>query len=689
MASPTINQLLLFGDKTLAGQFVPLAKHRAKLLAKNIVGNAVLTQKLVIPGGWIVIKSRKGRNKITIYAESGVAVQYEFFTSEGILSDLLASPPYDSGSIYGTFVCGRGSNHVINKSSLAIESVPLVELCGTCDTEPVDPLVPDVYPWPLFSGDDITGEELMRTHYAWQNQRSHEYVWWPNNKGDYFVTSAAGAVPCYNSVNRLSRFNHSNGDIAYRFIEDTGFDLRPSLYSYGSPDAVAHGAPNLADPQWWRRACIQVVDGRTFFIMNDAVGIFYFWEAGLFEGVYVPYENVLTVTLSYPVWVDGGLALWSYNKDGTKAACCPHHKQPCPNTEGGDFVYKDAGRGYVRVTPDTAPGYYVDASEDEPGLLEVEIGITIAPNGDWTPSVEITRAITFSLTGHYFVGVDYLFNDDRLGYPEDSLVVMTFDSWIKDGNYFHFGAPTDYYPDNFGAIVREAIVMLVMEDDIWHEVRRIPVRHDVLIEASGLYGYTDGVNYTGWGDTISAVSITNFAYGAVVAGVNLRNLSFVVRHQIPIDPNTTSNFYIADEVFAYNESVDTQGDPQALIVPEWSTTGFTRTDDDKLEIWGNEYHSTFDPYPAVSMSVHPNGHWAIATPMRETPSGNKLYTDVVSYRINKTDYRTTHQALYNAAFADNRDADYYINLGNLPGDVPPGQDAPLGTFKTFGIFRDK
>ena len=99
--------LILLGDEAGAARHVPMARLCARQLALRLTKGAVLSQKLAFRDGWALIKVRAGRSRIVIYAESP-QVQYEFFTSEGILGNLLASPPYDDESIYGTFAAGHG-----------------------------------------------------------------------------------------------------------------------------------------------------------------------------------------------------------------------------------------------------------------------------------------------------------------------------------------------------------------------------------------------------------------------------------------------------------------------------------------------------------------------------------------------------------------------------------------------------
>lgn len=663
-------QILLLGDRDAAGRWVAFVRGQADRFAKDKAGRR-LTKMLKIPNGWALIKlSNRGRTYI-IKVEAAAA-SYEFFTSEGVYRAPLASPGQTE------FVCGRGSHHVVRAG---IQSRPLLELCGTCGTNP------NAVPWPVADCDDVAAEAAMRTPTAWQNQRAWEYVWWPGNRGDTFLVSAAGSVSGYSNAGTLSRFNYTNGEIMLRFWADVGWDLRPGRYTGNATTPDAYGAPSLPAPQYWRRACTRTVAGRTFVVLTDDTGGFHFFEPALYPDDTVPLGEYVSVNPDYPAWCDDGLGLWTFNSDGSRGACCPYQKHVPAPTRDGEPVLKDTLRGFYRVEAIHEPVRNQPAFEDEPGLIEVAIDIAIGPDGSWAPSVTIVRAEQFGVSGRYAVYADYLIGDDRLPYPSDTLMLLTYDLWIEGGNYDVDGHGAGfYYPDDFAGIVRSALVIHALAGD-WTEVERIPVRWDVktkAIAAGAPSNYNvGGVALTGFADTITEVDILAFEYAAVVSHMNLRTLSWVTRHQAPVDPATTSAFYVADEIVAYRQSIETRGDAQAVAArPAWSTLGFARADPDKLELWSNGYHGAFEAHPFTGPCFHPAGHWSVCTPVAdvgqaETPN----YVDRVNFRVRGADTLTTHRALYNAAFGDDRDHDYY--------QFPADPDATNGVFRTFGIFRGK
>lgn len=674
-----VERILLLGDKEAAGRWVSLVRHQADMLERSSTG--VRNTKLVkIPDGWALIKLDRRQRRYIIKVEESLA-SYEFFTSEYVYRSIMATPGYEGiedeeGT--STFVCGRASYHRVRGG---VVSKPLLELCGDCDTDP------EVVSWPVADCADIAAEAAMRTQSAWQNQRSWEYVWWPANAGGQFVVSAAGAVSGYSHLGRLSRFNYTAGEISLAFWRDFGFDILPARFTGESKTPDAYGAPGLSDPHWYRRACTLTVEGRTFMVMTDHVGVFYFFDAELYENGVVPEGDYVAVTPSYPAWCEAGLGLWTFNSTGRRAACCPYERKAPPLTKGGEAVLKDTLRGYYRVEPANEPVYNQPAYEDEPGLIEVEIDITLNPDGSFSPSVTVVREEQFGTSGRFAVYADYLIGDDRLPYPSDTLVVLSQDLWIQGGNYNLNGVGDFYYPDDYAGIVRAALVIEAMVDGAWTEVARIPTRWNVKTEADADLSPTnydvDGITLTAFSDTISAFDVQNFDYAAVVSHMNLRTLSWVARHQTFVDPTSGYDRYVCDEIVAYLESVSTQGDPQAIAAkPAWNTLGYARADTEKLELWGMEYHATFEAHPFTGPCFHPKGHWSVSSQVANLGQANTPNVlDTVNFRINGADMRTTHKALYNAAFGDDRDYAYYSGA--------PDPDARSGVFRTFGIFRGK
>lgn len=704
MRERDIEQVFLLGDEGESARWVALVRHRADDIARRLFGVATLTQRVMLPNGWAIIKIRRGRRKYFIYTEPG-GPGYEFFSSEDIYIFPYGSPPHNDPQA-DLYICGKFSWHKAEGGE--IKSQPLVEFCG--ESCPDDNLTLEVT-WPVVDCDSVAYEDLTKTPTGWQNQRSWEHVWYPGNSGGTFVISAAGAVPGYSSIGKLSRWNAGVGEVQKRFFEDVGFDLKPGLYGYRATTPSAYGAPALTEPNYYRRACTLVKDGITFIVMTDSEGEFYFWKAAVYAGNEVPQGEYVKATPPYPTWADrpNGKQFWNFNKDGTKAVCCPFTRYDAPNRKNGDASYKYSLNTFLRADVSWPEACRTRAKEYEPGIFEISIDVIIYADGSFEPVLTSIREERFSVNGHYSVAADYLINDARLPYPEDTLVMLTYDLWIEGGDYDWLNASSYYYPDDYSAITRDGLVILaeVFDEDIqqyvWEEAERTKLvcRWNV-----GMWATSLGATYetedplcgspspTAIGDTITEYSILYYGFAATISNLNLKTLSWVRRCNVPYDPFTASDIYVGDEYVAYGEVVETRGDPEAIAGQPtlWETLGYVRADLTKYELFSNGYHNCLDSAPYMGMSWHPKGHWSASTPViniDDIPGWSGHVTgvrvvDMVNFRINGQDVRTTHKDLFNAAFGSTREYTYYSDF-----DDPNSKYEGFGTFRTFGIFRDK
>ncbi len=696
-----IEQIYPLGDEAESARWVSYARHKANELAKRVNEIATLSQRLQIPNGWIVLKVKKGRRKYFIYTEPGRA-SYEFFTTEDVITQPFGSPLYNEGfpNPLEAYVCGKFTN--VEMKGLEPSAAPLVEFCGEeCpgDNAELDPT------WPIYDCADMDGEALLKTPTAWQNQRAYEHLWFPGNDGGLFVTSAAGSVPGYSGIGKLSRFNYSVGQVSERFWEDIGYDLKPSIYAWNATSPSAYGAPELTEPNYYRHAATINREGITFMVMADTEGQFYFWRAGLYADGEVPSDQYVQVTPQYPAWVEKGLSQWNFNSDASRAVCCPWRETDPPLTEGGEIPYKVAENTYLKADPAWPLACRVNAKEDEPGLIEVAIDIEVLQDGSFLPTVVVVRDERFSQSGEYAVAADYLVNDERLPYAADTLVMLTYDLWIYNGDYNWLDESNWYYPDDYSAIVRDGLVLKCwafdeeLQDFEWKEVARdkLITRWDV-----AMWAVNAGTQWvinpacgggSASGETITEYTINQFVFAGTISNINLKTLTWARRCQVPVNPMTASDFYLGDEYIAYNQVALTKFDEEAIEAQpaEWDTLDYVRADLDKLELWSNGYHAALDTMPFMGQSWHPKGHWAMSSPVLDVdkiPGWTEItgvrVADVVNFRIKGNDIVLTHKDLYNAAYGDTREYTYYSAF-----DRPETLWEGAGTFRSFGIFRDK
>jgi len=657
--------IFLRGDHGAAARLLPLCRKKLaemRLLAEKF-GAAVLHKTIRWTTGEMARVEWSVQPKIHIWA--GGLVSYEFFTSGLIDNQVLGTPPFIDSEAW---ICGRGSYHRFRAAANA--SMPLVDMCDIC--APAD--------WPTADCGSVAGESFMRTEAYWQNQRLHEHIWWPGNRGIPFIVSASGAAPGYSGLGYTSRCNWTTGLISDSFVEDSGRDLRPAVYHGESTSPDSWAAPDLADGYWWRRACLHTVSSRTFVVMNDHQGRFHAWEMGEYPDRIVPPGAYDTVTPAYPAWANDGLGFWNFNSTGQKAVCCPYDHRQSRVDKSAVTVYKDLVTGFLRVDPAIYPSNNQLAYEDWPGLVEVSIEITADPGfgNDFSLSVEVIDAEEFEDHGRFFLGADYLVADQRLPKPLDTLVYSRFEVYAESGDFFVGGG--SYCPDDLDLLARSCVVIEARDAT---ELVRIPLHFDTAIEFG--YGFPDSIDYdgdgipdvTGTADTIAASDIYRADYLGSLWALNLRTLSWAVNHQRLVTPSPVVWKY-RQQVYAYGELAEDLGD-ETLAIPEWSSVDYTLADTDHIELWGMAAREVYTLNPLQCFTWHPHGHWALCAP-RWPPGGvSPTNVDVVSTRVNGKDFRKTHKELYNQAFGDARDYDFYLS----------DPDAQRGVFRTTGVWRSQ
>jgi hypothetical protein len=667
------------GDQAVCAGLLPAARKLAKRLRSrlSLAPFAVLTDWIKGGGAIALVRVAAHEDHITIWAEGGY-VEYEFFSSEAISEEFLGTPPF-VGSLE-TYVCGKGSTHQLGKRS---KHIPLVAMCNDCDS-------PEGLP--VFACDNVAGEQLMRTPLHWQNQRLYEHIWWPGNNGATFVTSASGAAPGYIAVGRMGRANSRFRNNKEQYIEDAGWDLRPSLYSAKEKTSahIATGAPNLSEPNWWRHAAVREVEGVTIFIMADAQGTFHFWPAGDY-GIHVPNDLVVSVIPNYPFWcIPYSLGLWNFNSDASRAVCCPFENSLSEPAKGGWQPFKDPFGGWVTVDT-TYPGA-VPAEENAPGLIEVQIEIELGIGGVPVPVVTVIRQDRFSQSGRYVFAADYLVSGAHPLYAKDQLVVARFDLRIQDGNLFRFSSTGTYYPDDTYTRVRSSMVIEAVSGTEYIELHRVLLHHGMGVrfrEQVGGFTYNQDepgeVTVNGLISEFILDSVM-FVYLAKIVALNLRTLSWALTHQY--GGVGVSVAAAAQSVVAYGEEVlfDHVGNTPRENWPMW--------DDGTLDdypvaptfawgFWSSCQKEVTPLSPLGGFSWHPKGHWAITTRPFPNPDlvpafyARSINVDMVCYRRNGAPVYTTHKALYNAAFDASRDYEFYLN----------NPDGRRGTFRTAGVWR--
>ncbi len=132
-----------------------------------------------------------------------------------------------------------------------------------------------------------TSSETAHVPEGINRQANSQYFWWPIDASkdireqirtkDYFVTSTLGRRPGdVQFYDDQALFDYDwgafikDGGVRYQREggnTDLGYDVMPTVHQSGV--SARSAAPYADEPNWWRRAAVQVVDGRSFLVMTD------------------------------------------------------------------------------------------------------------------------------------------------------------------------------------------------------------------------------------------------------------------------------------------------------------------------------------------------------------------------------------------------------------------------------------
>lgn len=436
--------------------YLPFALSKLRQLAVQAerTGGYAAQKFYVDDGSTVLLRVALEHHFITITS----ALRYEFFTPDHINSDTIGSPGYEGfvtgiPHAVGSFVravLGGGSPQAIYSSSPEVVSAD-----GSWRAAMPDDPAPNKT---RGGGAAFPIKEWPISHGAWQSVKAFEYTNWPGNKNDALVTSTQCMAPGLNNQsNWMSAYTYGRIANTGAFIADYGTDVPPVHYdARGS----MMGAPGYDHAEiWWRRAAVQTVDGRKFFICTDNVGRFQVYPAKDYIAIdgpeiarALPDDRYVMITPPYPEWVTlpipGGPSavthgwLWAFNSDATRAVTCPFN-----STESPEFV--KAYRSFVYAgsflpddaTEDDYPENPIPAREDIPGMVEVKIIITVtgSEDMDFTASIELGRVIySGDEDGRFIFDAAYTLKDkgsDLMLVAEDTLVVAEVETFTSPGGY--------------------------------------------------------------------------------------------------------------------------------------------------------------------------------------------------------------------------------------------------------------
>jgi hypothetical protein len=670
---------------------------------------------------------------ITIEDEPRSELRYEFFLPEPIPLQVWPSgsasfATQDPATTDGR-ACVAGSGATYRGRAGASRPVFSEVLEPTEDgpqfqTRPIAPLYQnDTEPTGV-----VQARNFFPTWASWQNQKGPEHIHWVGGDGNVFVTSPRGFGPGLANMAGfwMPAWLPSTGIFLVSYANDVGKDVAMAFYESGKRWPRA-GAPSLPSYIDWRRAAVQIVEGRKFFVLSDSHGYFhvmpvenYLQTAADFRAV--PSDRFFSYLPPYPGWVSGPASagvtsrpatsreafLWQFNAAGTRAVGVPFREQE------GEAWYTDGsavaltsyflfGSDPVHLNqfqdpndypfPTYMPGYV-----QCPGL--VELGITITVTGteamDFEVAFEVLQESFYEDNGgRYYVDAAYRMPCERLGDQAEGVLGAAQDALItaeielfwdepagnprigrNDATEDHVDLP-DY--DIRIATVTSSVYGLRNRAAVFYTVRNHETQE--VIRRFRLCGK--------FGDKPLEPMADHMRGPQNILGyADLRSLTFMFS-TLHSDDGTTLSGDRACHVFAWNEHVGSASefapeDPDAdiahcqlldgpgdLMALPAGDTG----NEDTLFFWLQlaclylVRLSFFRTFP-----VHPRGHWASCLALDFDPTGS---LDMIqAYRANgEAMERTSHREEYNAAFAQDRQPDFHDGAADI---------APMAT---TGIWR--
>lgn len=700
---------ILRGDQ--AGFYLPYARSRLRALVDLFGINEYFSEKRSLDNYTIEVQQIPPYQYIRITQEGGLS--YEFFTSDHVL-DTSFSSPGEPGFVWGSatragFTKGASSPRALSSSMLVPTSSN---------------------PWIFRDGNSTDVTTLgFYTKRAWQDQKFFEHAWHANNDGKSLVTSCQAQAPgLAGQCNWMSPYNFRRIANAGSMVSDFGLDVWPTLYTKSS---TVSGAPQLDQEWvWYRRAAVQTVGGRQFFIHTDNYGRFQVYPVkdyslGNTVAAIVPIGSYKQYTPPYPGWAtvpdpsdytkQVNDWLWRFNKDATKCVSVPYHSDYSSGFAKTLYNQQFLATLTPAAVAASDPAYanaIVAAHEDTPGLVEFGIAINVTGDGDLDFDVTFTllRNSYFADSGRFFFDAAYFLKDvENIGIGEDTLITAEVKCLYPNG--YRIAASADGFYLDQTANVQGSIVINANDASLVSTQKFLfPTFPGGNAQFFTLSGYENAGGsefaFAGPGSVGGDVHyIDPVTHSPTVLFTGSAGPAIYTPPSPPFTPGT----YGAQLGFLYALELSTlslcyEVDDQV------AGTGFV-----SLVAYGTEvYRDTFplgythpaSPWPVpdtvmpsarwyqylldstlntewgMGFSVHPLGHWAFGAnaAINNNPTLAGALDWISVKEADGTRSKYLHKDLFNKAFGQARDYSFYDTA--FPGEALWDQ----GSFRTQGIW---
>jgi len=699
-------QILLLGDRSMAGRMVNLVRSRAELFERIRTSDGAITHKISFKGGWAIIKLRKGRRKYLIYAEGG-GPTYEFFTSALIDGDQQFTPGM------GFIVCGRATLSVLGAE---ITANPLVDLCNEADCLDIN-TVPEGEKYRKTSCATQQGIFDTKTPVFYNIPKWEPNIWYPNWRGEKFLITGwnsnrylkgRGLLGMYNVASNFRWSSAKNTwtmlragwtyPFVFRFDED-------SPYAYGGPNGMqfAMAAASLSTPK-----------GKEILFQVDKDGKWWAWEAGKYDASIQP-PLIREVTPSFSSNIGTGWETTRFDSTGKKAVAVVSEftegYQVPTSVGGGIYEYQTRYKAVLGSSVGATYGWgdvdasYTGAKEpyrhETPVVVQLEFEVRDDPEVEdlWYFDVTVVAEDAYLDTGDWVIAADYAAPNNGAGLDTNQLVRLKLNVYRLASTVINPpGTPLDSSTalSTWPRFITEGIdasgsfESFNTRTGLWDEFKTIPFIHGSRVDwrvsffQDPLGNPTEGMN-----DDIREYGNGSRLYTARLYNLNLSNMSYMYSEAVieRLNSDYIRSYRITS--VAFNKTVDVQsiygpghdGELETVFDtwPKVPSDGYVPIQKWMIEFYEMYDRSAFRQSYRYQLITHPKGHVAGSTNPWPVPSfqvgGNFGMVDFIQTANGK---RTTHQALHNKAFEDARQQSFYndpVNYG--------------GAFMTCGLFRDK
>ena len=405
---------------------------------------------------------------------------------------------------------------------------------------------------------------------------------------------------------------------------------------------------------------------------------------------------------------------WVFNSTGTKTACVAYEDLPAPIIPANNFNPPASGITFQTSHSEDSDGLpFVASFESLPGLVEMDVAITLTGLNpeDFTFGLSSAQVIQPSLSNKFILAVDYSWGKKPGGAANgtnlDDLMVMTLEHYPStgDSNVTDVEYQSGYVDEQTFVSVRNLTqntvvkqftqsrdnlvqkywmkflaydlrILAFLTEGVYRKRTVLAGDNNVMISSSktvqaSVYGVDETPLRMGNSAGIQAAmdafitprTLTAENLLSVTATLNVPSIgAFDYTGLTPRDKAAYSDYRISRSFYSYRLS-----DPSKANSLIAGTGG--ASDQIGAGIYGMRTSGVMACYPHCAFSVHPDGHWAVVSPVMHLYAGDVIYlngvydnptianvqqdfTDIISFNDPKSGVskKTNHLTMFNKAY---------------------------------------